>query len=246
MRPDGFTLAATTNDLDRESQVRDVADVVEFRMDKASDPIGQLDDYGGDLPIVATNRAEWCGGEAPEDGRLDRLVTASEFGDVGMVDVELETAREHSGVVAAVRENGAEAIVSHHDFDATPAPDPLSAIFEECSELGDVAKVATYAADYGDALRMLGAVHEATRAGRRVAGIAMGGVGSHTRVIAPFYGSALGYAPVASDTSEYAPGQLPLRELASMIETLRAAESPRFRGGANDEEPTPSGVPGSE
>ena len=246
MRPDGFTLAATTNDLTREPKVRDVADVVEFRMDKAADPIEQLDAYEGELPIVATNRAEWSGGEASEDGRLDRLVTASGFDAVAMADVELETAREQSEVVAAVRENGAEAIVSHHDFDATPAPDALAATFEECSELGDVAKVATFAADYGDALRMLGAVHEATRVGRRVAGIAMGGLGSHTRVVAPFYGSALGYAPVASDTSEYAPGQLPLGQLASMIETLRAAESPGSRNGVREEGPTPSDVPGPE
>lgn len=77
MKLDGFTLAATTNDLDREVDARDVADVVECRMDSAEDPIGQLSDYDGSLPIIATNRTKWFGGEANDTGRLDRLSAAS-------------------------------------------------------------------------------------------------------------------------------------------------------------------------
>ena len=220
MRPDGFTLAATTNDLERESRVRDVADVLEFRMDKAEDPMAQLRNYAGDLPLVATNRPEWCGGQAPEDGRIERLLAASEFDAVGLVDVELETAREDAELVPAFRENGADVVVSYHEFEATPDREVLDATFERCSELGDVAKVATYATEYADALCMLAAVHDATQEGRQVAGISMGEIGSHTRVVAPLYGSKLGYAPLESDPSEYAPGQLPIHELASMIETL--------------------------
>ena len=225
MRPDGFTLAATTNDLEREPRVRDVADVLEFRLDEAEDPIEQLTNYAGDLPLVATNRPEWCGGQASADGRIERLLAASEFDSVGLVDVELETAREDAGLVPAFRENDVDVVVSYHEFEATPDREALDATFERCSELGDVAKVATYATEYADALRMLTAVHDATREGMQVAGISMGEVGSHTRVVAPLYGSKLGYAPLESDPSEYAPGQLPIHELASMIETLARADT---------------------
>lgn len=220
MRPDGFTLAATTNDLTREPEVRDVADVVEFRMDKAEDPLEQLAEYDGDLALLATNRGRAFGGEAAEAGRVDDLSTAAAFDCVELVDVELEVVRERDEVVPAFRDGGVDVVVSHHDFDGTPDAESLDAIFEECARYGDVAKVATLAETTGDALGMLNAVHRATSEGKRVAGIAMGGVGSHTRVVAPLYGSRLGYAPLASDTSEYAPGQLSIRTLATMIETL--------------------------
>lgn len=225
MRPDRFTLAATTNDLTQEPAVRDVADIVEFRMDKASDPLAQLDAYDGGLPVLATNRAEWAGGHSGDSGRLDRLFEAADHAAVELVDVELETAREREAIAADLADAGVEVVVSFHDFDETPDDDALIDIFEECAEYGDIAKVAAAADDYGDTLRMLEAVYSATERGMRVAGISMGGVGSHTRVVAPLYGSELGYAPLADDETDYAPGQLPIRDLAALIETLSAAEA---------------------
>ena len=240
MTPDQFALAATTDDLTREPRVRDVADVVEFRMDGADDPIAQLSEYDGELPILATNRARWFGGEAPDSGRLDRLFTASEFDYVRMVDIELETARGTDWAIDEFRGNDVGIIISYHAFDDTPDIDTLVALFEECAEYGDVAKVATYAEDYSDSLRTLEAVHAATVNGMRVAGISMGEIGSHTRVVAPLYGSKLGYAPLKSDASEYAPGQIPIRELASMIETLTPADDAPGLPPGVDEEHSPS------
>lgn len=225
MDSDGFVLAATTNDLTGEAEVADVADAIEFRMDKAENPIQQLRQYDGNLPIIATNRGQWFGGQAPDTGRLDRLFAASEFDAVEMVDIELETARGSGWVIPEFRENGVDIIISFHAFQDTPDSDTLDAIFEQCAQYGDIAKVATYAETHLDALRMLGAVHRATESGKRVAGISMGPRGSHTRVVAPLYGSKLGYAPVESDPNNYAPGQIPIRQLSSMISMLRAAES---------------------
>lgn len=224
MTAEGFTLAATTNDLTREPEVRSVADAVEFRMDKAENPIEQLSGYDGDLPVLATNRAEWSGGDAADTGRLDRLFEAASFDSVELVDVELETARGSNWVVEEFRETEVELVVSFHDFEGTPDLETLTDRFEESAGYGDIAKAATFATDRADSLRMLQAIRTATGEGIRVAGMSMGAVGSHTRVVAPLYGSALGYAPVASDPSRYAPGQIPIRELASMIETLRTAE----------------------
>lgn len=45
MQPGGFVLAATTNDLSREPEVRATNDALEFQMDKAWDPIEQLRAY---------------------------------------------------------------------------------------------------------------------------------------------------------------------------------------------------------
>lgn len=232
----GFALAATTNDLSREAQVRDAADILEFRMDKAEDPLTELSEYNGDLAILATNRSQWAGGEAPDDGRLDDLLGASEFDAVEMVDIELETARDNELLLTEFRENDVEVIVSYHDFDETPDQATLDAIFDKCAQYGDIAKVATYAEDHYDTLRMLQSVHSATIEGEAVAGISMGALGSHTRVVAPLYGSKLGYAPLETDTSEYAPGQIPIHDLASMIETLNAAEQETNQPPPTDEE----------
>jgi 3-dehydroquinate dehydratase-1 len=48
----------------------------------------------------------------------------------------------------------------------------------------------------------------------------MGEAGSHTRAVAPVYGSKIGYAPVASERAT-APGQYDLATLRSAVETLR-------------------------
>ncbi|QHS17702.1 type I 3-dehydroquinate dehydratase [haloarchaeon 3A1-DGR] len=221
MTIDEFALAATTDDLSREADARDAADLIEFRMDVAADPIDQLAAYEGELPIVATNRNRWFGGNAPDPGRLDALFSASRFDDVVLVDVELETARAKEWIVDDLRDNGVDVIVSHHDFESTPGRDVLAAIVEECADYGDVAKVATFPTDLADTLTVLDVVRAATAAGHDVAGIAMGELGSHVRVIGHVYGSKLGYAPLVDDDGEYAPGQIPLRELASLVESTR-------------------------
>ena len=220
MTVDGFSLAATTDDLGREPDAREAADLLEFRMDSADDPLEQLADYNGSLPILATNRAEWEGGHAEDQGRLDDLLAAAEFDAVELVDLELETARGTEWVVEEFRDQDVDLVVSFHDFEGTPDRETLDAIVEECAEYGDIAKFATQVEDRRDALRILSAIERATRDGPRVAGMGMGELGSHTRVVAPLYGSALGYAPLASDSSEYAPGQLPLRRLNALIQLL--------------------------
>lgn len=222
MNFDEFVLAATTNDLTREPEVRGIADVIEFRMDKTDDPIEQLDDYEGPTPLIATNRTQWFGGQAEDTGRLDRLSAASRSDAVEVVDVELETARGMEWILDEFRDNGVDLIVSHHTFDDTPEREVLDAIFEQSGAYGDVAKVATFPRKHTDVLRLLRSINVATKKGIDVAGISMGPIGSHSRAVAPLYGSKLGYAPLASDESEYAPGQIPLGRLRTLIDELSA------------------------
>ena len=226
MNIDEFTLAATTNDLTREPEAREIADAIEFRMDSAKDPIKQLSEYQGSLPIIATNRTYWFGGEATDAGRLDRTFAASRFESVETVDIELETARSKDWILDELRENDVDLIVSHHDFDGTPNEEILDAIIKQCAEYGDIAKVATFPQTHSDVLKLLNSVNNATEQGINVGGISMGEIGSHTRIIGPLYGSKLGYAPLVSDTSEYAPGQIPLKELAKKIETVEQGGKP--------------------
>nr|WP_058568552.1 type I 3-dehydroquinate dehydratase [Haloferax marisrubri] len=221
MKLDESALAATTNDLTREVDARGVADLIEFRMDKADDPLEQLAAYDGELPIIATNRARWFGGKASDTGRLDDLFSASRYDAVEFVDIELETVRAKEWLAHEFRENDVQLIISHHDFEETPEREVLDAIIEQCAEFGDIAKVAVYPQNQGDTLTLLEAVNDATNRGIDVAGISMGEIGSHTRVIGHLYGSKLGYAPLLADNNDYAPGQIPLEKLASLIELTK-------------------------
>ena len=226
---DDFVLAAATADLGEEPVAREHADAVEFRMDMAAEPLDALAAYDGDLPVIATNRAAWEGGEADDEGRLAALRAAAEHDAVAAVDVELAAltgdaagpATADAGAAAArhAREHGASVVVSTHDFEGTPPREALARLLERASEHGDVAKLAVTATDLDDALRVLGATRAAAADGLTVATMAMGPAGSHTRAVAPVYGSRIGYAPVAPERAT-APGQYDLATLRALVDRL--------------------------
>ncbi|ERH03092.1 MAG: 3-dehydroquinate dehydratase [Halonotius sp. J07HN6] len=226
---DSFVLAASTDTLAVEPDAREGADAVEFRLDLADDPIGQLSSYDGALPVIATNRAAWeAGGADDETERLVTLSTALEYDAVAAVDLECRALAdtepaadtdEARRVRTAAREQGVPVIASVHDFDATPPVAELSELLRAAAEEGDVAKLAVTATSRGDALDLLTATHRATEAGETVATMGMGEAGRHTRAVAPVYGSKIGYAPVdAADAT--APGQYSLATLRRLVDEL--------------------------
>jgi 3-dehydroquinate dehydratase-1 len=220
---EAFVLAASTADLAEEPAAREHADCVEFRMDLAEgDPLDALAAYEGELPLLVTDRPEWEGGEAADEDRTDTLVAAVEHDAVAAVDIELREVLEGDGasVVTAARESGAKAIVSVHDFEGTPPRAELRRLLERAGEHGDVAKLAVTAESPDDTLGLLAVTRERAAAGHAVATMAMGEVGRHTRVVAPLYGSRIGYAPVDPDRAT-APGQYDLATLSRLVAELR-------------------------
>jgi 3-dehydroquinate dehydratase-1 len=218
---DAFRLAASTADLSEEPAAREHADCVEFRMDLADDPLDALAEYDGDLPLLITNRADWEGGEATEDGRLNALKRAIEHEAVEAVDIELAALEDGDGLdlVEAAEEGDVSVVVSTHDFEGTPSKGQLQSLLTRAGTYGDVAKLAVTATDRSDALALLGATHEMTQRGERVATMAMGEAGSHTRAVAPVYGSKIGYAPVDPEKAT-APGQYDLETLRGLVDRL--------------------------
>jgi 3-dehydroquinate dehydratase-1 len=193
-------------------------------MDLAADPFVALDDYDGTLPLLATNRASWEGGEsgADEEARLASLERAARYDAVAAVDVELDALETRRGVAAAerIREASAAVVASAHDFERTPATSELRRLLHEAASVGDVGKVAVTATSRSDALKLLAATHAATTWGDDVATMGMGEAGRHTRAVAPAYGSKIGYAPVREEEAT-APGQYDLATLARLSEQLR-------------------------
>ena len=232
-----LVLAAATADLGDEPAARGHADAVEFRMDLGTEPLSALASYDGDLPLIATNRPTWEGGEA-DPGR-DRVATLREAltHDAGAaVDVELAALDGETPPVAAdpgtvqavvedAREAGTAVIVSTHDVETTPERERLRESLATATDHGDVGKLAVTAEGPGDVLDLCSATWAATREGETVATMAMGEAGRHSRAVAPLYGSRIGYAPV--DPAEAtAPGQYDLATLSDLVERLGGDSPP--------------------
>ncbi|MFC6767910.1 type I 3-dehydroquinate dehydratase [Natrinema soli] len=218
---DSFVLAAATADLADEPAAREHANAIEFRMDFADEPLVALEAYDGELPILATNRAEWEGGEASDEVRLEMLAEALAFDAVAAIDVELASIHEGAAdaVLETARDRDVSIVASAHDFEGTPPRNEMVKTLTEAGKYADVAKVAVTAESTADTLALLSATEQLTAHGDAVATMAMGEVGSHTRAVAPVYGSKIGYAPV--DPAEAtAPGQYDLETLAGLVARL--------------------------
>ena len=216
-----FTLAAAVTTLTGHHELLSDADAIEFRMDRATAPLEQLAAYDGDLPIIATNRATWEGGNAPEPDRLTDLATAATLEPVAAIDLEYQSIRDGSAktTVETAADADVAVIASIHDFADTPSKPTLITQLRDAAAAGDVGKLAVTATSPMDVLSLLAATDEVHRNGGRVATMAMGAIGRHSRIIAPIYGSRIGYAPIDSAEAT-APGQFDLSTMRSLIDAI--------------------------
>jgi 3-dehydroquinate dehydratase-1 len=219
---DSFVLAAVTADLTDEPAAREDADAIEFRLDLAEEPLDALSGYDGDLPIIATNRVEWEGGETSDTPeRLETLRVAAEHPMVEAIDVELAAIAAGNGLetVEHAREHGVSVIVSIHDFEETPAGTEMERLLSQAVEYGDIGKLAVTAETLDDVLQLIAVTRSLTQDDEQVATMAMGAVGRHSRAVAPLYGSRIGYAPV-DPADATASGQYDLATLREMVDQL--------------------------
>ncbi|ERH08378.1 MAG: 3-dehydroquinate dehydratase [halophilic archaeon J07HX64] len=217
-----FVLAASTATLGEEPAARTHADILEYRLDLASDGVDALAAYDGVLPLLVTNRTEREGGEAADGpARLGVLETAIKQPSVAAVDVELAAIRDGGAerVVDHARERDVAVVVSTHDFERTPDRERMRALLRAGADHGDVAKLAVTAQNRGDVLDLLAVTDELSPTAP-VATMAMGEPGRHSRVVAPLYGSCLGYAPV-DPADATAPGQYGLERFRHLVDRLR-------------------------
>ncbi len=207
------------------------ADILEIRLDLlgirdpeiAADTIRKIKFETG-LPVILTNRSQmeggkWEGKEAERIRLIKNLLSLKDGPDA--VDIELSADREErDNAVKEAKIRGKSVVISSHDFSKTPSFQEMKAILEEAFLAGaDIAKLAVMPHSMKDVLELLEVTLDARKADRAVCSIAMGKLGKHTRVIAPFYGSVLTYASVESTVSA-APGQLPVDELKKVMELL--------------------------
>jgi 3-dehydroquinate dehydratase-1 len=185
------------------------ADLLEMRIDCWQRPIEQVTAYLREvrsataLPMIGTIREN----DFTRTIRLEMFRAVIPLVDA--VDIELGTPIS-TAVTASAK--GITVIVSEHDFATTPPDGVLQSMAERsCAQGADIVKIAAMANCREDVVRLL----EFTRSSTvPVVAIAMGPLGTVSRVIAPLFGSLFTYGYL---TRPVAPGQLSLTELAEAV-----------------------------
>jgi 3-dehydroquinate dehydratase I len=176
------------------------------------------------VPLLFTRRIASEGGRSgslsePRVVQLYEAVCAARCVDA--IDYELSNPGEaFERLRAAARSHDVAMIGSYHNFQSTPAVEALAAKFREAQTRGaDIGKVAVMPESPADVLTLLAATYQAsTSLDIPLISMSMGGYGSLSRMIGGVFGSALTFA--VGKTSS-APGQIPIEELRTVLETVR-------------------------
>ncbi len=226
-------VAGEAGDLIAQAEIaRDLnPDLVEWRADYSKDctPAGLI--HSAKLlrqalpehPVLFTLRIKAEGGaqELAQPARQAAIEAVLRCGAVDLLDLELANQPEFlAALMPLARQFGVRVILAFHDFQSTPPSDVLLAkIAVMCKAGADVAKLAVMPTTPDDVLRLLQVTSEArTRfPALPLAIMAMGALGSITRVAGFLYGSDMAFA-VGKQAS--APGQIPIADARMLAEML--------------------------
>jgi 3-dehydroquinate dehydratase/shikimate dehydrogenase len=203
----------------------------EFRLDYLADPeagadaIRKLRRTRPDCRVLATcRRAANHGNFQGSVAEQLRILQAAAEAGARLVDLEIESAAKAGGALDTLR-SSASLLLSYHNFEATPALDPI--LKRMMRFPADAYKVAVTARKPSDVLRALALPKQNPR--RWVVALSMGETGFASRVLGPSYGSLFTYA-AACDTAGTAPGQASARQLRHLYRIDRLTASARVYG----------------
>ncbi len=203
-------------------------DMLEWRLDLSCRKAGidavesglsQLADSNR-LPVLVTNRPVREGGsfDGQESARVDILLRAVDAG-AEWVDLEQDVPQE---VIDGCQSKGAEVLLSHHDFLATPGPLALRDLARRlASRRPDAIKIVTLARHPEDNLRVLELIAFAREeCGTPAIAFCMGPLGRWSRAVCVLLGSPWTYVQLAG-LGAAAPGQLTAEEMHQLLTVLR-------------------------
>lgn len=193
-------------------------DVVEIRLDRIDTTteeweaaLRQIEDAG--YPVIATIRIPEEGGDwsHPEEERLALFERALDCS--ACIDIELRSALLPE-LAERAKDCNKALIISHHDYDRTPALDELKAVFERAAAFSNAVVKIAVRVHAAEDLELLTSFLKQFSGQSPLCLIGMGDLGQQTRLEFPRRGSCLAYGHIDGAT---APGQLSCRELATAL-----------------------------
>lgn len=188
------------------------ADLVEIRADFIRDLDVRRLLENKPCPILFTLRSRQEGGEYTGSER-DRLKTLLEAARSGADWVDVEFSASWEAVLNVVERN--RVILSHHNFDETPAS--LASKVDEMARAGaGIFKIATKANRLSDNLTIASTLAHAASRKIELCALAMGPQGVPSRVLGAIWGSWMTFAslPGGEPTAD---GQIPADELVNLF-----------------------------
>ncbi len=175
-----------------EREYKDGNTFLEFRLDYLPDPsaaaelIRTFRKRYPDSHILATCRHKQNKGHfsGPIEQQMAHLQNAAQAG-AAAIDLEIESAERAKSALAALR-NSASLLISYHNFENTPALDPILHRLERIP--ADAYKVATTARKPSDNLRILRFAREHCHT--QLVAFCMSDIGTLTRVLGPGSGAS--------------------------------------------------------
>lgn len=180
-----------------------------------------------DRILLFTIRTAKQGGNAqiPENLVIRLNETAAASGAADLVDLELFEASKPEKEIRRLHDRGVRVIASHHDFDHTPDDHILRILMKQMNKSNaDVAKLAVMPERRQDVLRLLQLTLDTREKYPEMPLItmSMGGIGTLSRVSGELSGSCVTFGTAGRAS---APGQLPVEELAQILEILHRSQN---------------------
>lgn len=208
------------------------ADLVEWRADffenlsdssKTTEMLKKISDVLGQVPLLFTIRTKKEGGniQISTEDYVDLNIAAARSGNADLIDVEVFGDEEQKNdLIQEIHAAGGKVIASSHDFEKTDDLETLLKRFQVMDQTGaDILKMAVMPDEFEDVAAIMQATNQMVTeyTEKPVISMAMGGIGSMSRIAGENFGSSVTFATVGAAS---APGQFPIRELRMMMNSL--------------------------
>ena len=214
-----------------EREYKDGNSFLEFRLDYLEEPANAMEFVRKfrtrypDAYVLATCRHKQAHGHY--SGSIEQqiaILEAAAHAGANFVDIEIESAERAKPEIAELRQT-APVIVSFHDFEKTPALEPVLRRLKRIP--ANAYKIATTARKLNDNQRLIEFVREHHR--ETLIALAMSEIGLLTRILGPSLGSLFTYAaPLQAEGT--AAGQVPAKTLHSLYRPEKLTRHSRIYG----------------
>lgn len=184
-------------------------DILEWRADKFRNladteqvlaVLETIGDVKKEIPLLFTIRDQNEGGDPLDidaSHKIELIERVAENSHVALIDFEVKQADgDLDRVKEAAHANNKKLILSYHDFSATPSNEEMIAVLRSAADKGaDYAKLSVTPETKQDVLSLLSVTEEADRTlDIPVITMAMGGLGTVTRMFGWYFGSVITFA----------------------------------------------------